>query len=154
MSGINAPAAKRAAITLLQAQTGLGGTLEGVTVSYSYNPTLREGNREYIYFSGDTPGDLTLSAMKGSGRIKREETGRPKLCIRVLREGEDSAELGEQRIAAIGGAVENIFAANPTESGAVLLAAIDGYNLTSSVGEKGEVSVELDYQLNFQSYLT
>ena len=151
MAGINAPAVKRALKTALDALSG--SSLAGVTVSYSYVSKLHEATRELIYFGPRTPASVDLSAMKGSGRVKREETASMTLCIRVTRPGEQDTEDAEERTAAIGAVVENVLATDPTLSGACLKAVVTGYELTSFADDNA-ARADLDYTLSFDSYLT
>lgn len=153
MAGIAAPAAKRALFTLLQAQTGTGGTLEGVKVSYSYEAKLHQANREYIYGGSTIRASGDLEAMQSAVRMKRTEAAPFTLHIRVKQPGDVSTESVEQRIAAIGAAVENIVAANPTLTNTVLKATVDGWSLDAFCNEEG-AHAELDYTITFTTYLT
>lgn len=153
MAGINAPASKLALITALQGLTGSGEDLEGVTVGYSYEPKLHAATREYVFFASKTSSRGLVLAMRGSGRIKREEDAGTTLSVRVTQPGKQSTQDVETRCAAIGAVIENYVAANHTLGVTGLRkAVITGYELTSYATDTEAVG-ELDYQMSFDSYL-
>ena len=153
MAGTNIVAARSALITAVDAIAAL----DGVNVSYSYVAKLADaGSREYIYGGPKSEAGVVQSAMKGTARVKREETPGWTLHIRVVKPGEATTLAGDTRAVAIGAEVENYLAANPTLAGAVtglMNAHITGWSLTSYADEKQSYS-ELDYSIEFHSYLT
>lgn len=152
MAGINVVAAKSALITALDGLTS--STLSGWVVSYSYVGKLHQANRKYLFFDSNSGGPLELSAMKGSARLKREETATAKLCLRLTTPGQETGEANEVAIAAAGAVVENYLAANPTLSVSGLLkATVESFSLITSVLDT-EVKSDLDYTIQFDSYLT
>ncbi len=152
MAGTNAAAAKKALIDALDALTGTGGSLADVQVAYSFpGRTLQ---REVIY-GGVAAGPLELSAMRGSGRVKRIERPLLELHILVTDPGHDTTEVTDARAAEIGAVIEELLAADPTIGGvAGLKAAVAvGLELDGGVDDDGAESV-LTYRIELLSYLT
>lgn len=147
MAGTNAAAAKKALIDAIAALPGL----DGVTVSYSVPRDLK---RECVY-GGSITGPVNLAAMKGSGRVKREETLTLQLHIRVTEPGHDTTETTDLRAATLSTHVEEYLAANTTVGGVtnLLKATVDGVDLDGWTDDEGATSV-LTLVIGLHSYLT
>jgi hypothetical protein len=154
MAGTNIIVCRSALITALE---GLQATtLAGVNVSYSYVAKKADlGSREYIYGGPKSSASDEPAAMRGSGRVKREENPDWTLHIRVVKPGEETTLASDTRAVAILTVVENYLAANHTLNGltGLLKAVITGWELTSWADEKQTYS-EIDLALMFESYLT
>lgn len=149
MAGTNAAAAKAALIAKIGALTGLGD----FQVSYSYPG--RTTDRDLVY-GGRITGPISLSAMRGSGRLKRIEDPVLNLHIEVARPGEDTSAVTEARACAIGAGIENYLATNPTLEDAVtglLLVTPQGFDMESAVVDESSITV-LTYQILLKSHLT
>lgn len=159
MAGINVVASKDALLTLITAQTGTGGLIEGVVASYSYVAKLHEKTRELVCYADRTAGTLAVAAMRGgsgaSDRVKRREDSTTQLQIRVTKLGQQTTQAGETRAAAIGAVIENIVANNYNLSAVtgLLKAVFNGYEMTSYADEDGTYTT-LSYSISFDSMLT
>jgi hypothetical protein len=148
VTGTTSIAAKTALITALQALTST--TLAGVQVAYTYPAALQ---RECVW-GGSISGPMELVAMRGSGRIKRLETPTLELHISVVTPGQPDTVAAETRAAAIGAAVEEHLAANPTLGVPGLLsAAVIGIEIDSGVDDDGAEAL-LTYQIKLMAHLT
>lgn len=126
--------------------------LAGVTVSYGLP---RDVPREVVY-GGALAGSVTLAAMRGSGRIKREENLSLQLHIRVRMPGQATAEAGDVRAVEIADAIAEYIAANPTLGGVadLLLASVEQVDMESGAVDDDGVTSLLTLQVALKSYLT
>lgn len=149
MSGTVAAAAKARLLGTGGLLTTLPG-LSGVEVAYSMP---REIPREVV-FGGTFAGPVSLSAMRGGGRIKREGNVSLQIHIRVSEPGNNTTEATDARAAEIGTAIEEYIAANPTLDALtdLKLAAVESIDGDGWVDEDGATSV-LTLQINLKSYL-
>lgn len=154
MAGTNIVAARVALITALEGLTA--SSLAGVKVSYSYVAKFADlASREYLYGGPKSSASVEPAAMRGTARIKREESPDWSLHIRVAKQGEETTQAGDTRAVAIMTVVENYLAANHTLGGltGLLSAQATGWELTSYADDKQTYS-EIDLALVFESYLT
>lgn len=155
MAGTNLITCRQALIAALTALAVPAGLLDGVTVDYSYVGKRHSGTREYL-FGGTSEGSVSLAAMQGGSRVKREETPNWPLTIYVTKPGEETTEDADVRAVAIGAVLENYVALNVTLGGSItglLKATIPSWSLTSWVDDDAAYAV-LTYQVEFHSYLS
>lgn len=147
MAGTNVQAAKAALMARIKALP----ELDGIQVDYSTGQ--RDPERERI-FGGKAHAAHTPSAMRGSGRVKREENASINVHIRVAAVGGDE-ETAEARAVELGTPIEDSLAGDPsldTPAG-VLKALVSDVELGSYVDDDGAFAA-LDYQISVDSYLT
>jgi len=125
--------------------------LTGVQVAYSYPP---DAEREAVYGDNSVEGNVTLSAMMGSGRLKRQEQSVFGLVVMATEPGQPYTAAVEARVAQLGAAVEEYIAANPTcgDVPDVKLVEIVAIELDSGVDDESATAV-LTYQIRVTSYL-
>lgn len=123
-------------------------------VGYSYVGKTDAGSREYIFGGSRSDGSVTLSAMAGGERIKREESAEWNLHIQVVIPGEETHEASDARATEIGTAVENFLASNWTLGVAGLMkVTVTGWTLVGGNDDDGARST-LTYSLSFDFLLT
>lgn len=148
MAGTIGPAAKAHIIGALAALPAL----DGVQVAYSFPG--RNPQREIVY-GGKLAGPVTPAAMRAGQRVTRREDLALSLHIYVIRPGLDSTEETDTRAAAIGQAVEEYLAGDPTLGGAVdglKLAVITNVDLDSGLDDESAIT-ELTYQITLVSHV-
>lgn len=150
MSGTVAAAAKAQLLGTSGVLSGLAG-MSGVTVSYSLP---RDVPREIVY-GGQVSGPVSLAAMQGGARIKRQEDLTLHLHIRVYKPGQSTTEASDTRAAAISTVIEEYIAANPTLGGVADLkkAAAEAVELDGFVDDDGATST-LTLTVGLMSYLS
>lgn len=150
MAGLRVAAVKAALIGKVGALREVPG-LAGVQIAYSF-PAVPD--RECVYGDNSAEGVIALAAMKGSGRLKRDETTTFGLVILVTEPGHDDTEEVETRAATIGAVIEEYLAANPTcgDVPDVKLVEVAGIVLDSGVDDESATAV-LTYQLRLKSSL-
>lgn len=151
MSGTVAAAAKAALLGTTNVLSALPG-LAGVTIAYSA-PT-RDVPREVIY-GGNLSGPVTLSAMRGGTRMKRQEDLSLRLHIRVYEPGNATTQATDARATAICTVVEEYIAANTTlgDVTGLLAATVESVSLDGWLDDDGATSV-LDLSIALKTYLT
>lgn len=145
-----AAAAKAALVgttNVLSALPGLAG------VQIAYNTPTRDVPREVVY-GGDLSGPVSLSAMRGSGRVKREESLSLRLHVRVNEPGNATTQNTDARAVAICTAIEDYIAANTTLGGVTNLlgASVESVSLDGWIEDEGATSI-LDLSISLKSYL-
>jgi hypothetical protein len=115
MATSTVPALKAALLSLLSARAGLSG------VQVVYGAPLPNPGREFISLAGTTGDQATASL----GRLSREEEYRLTIYVSALREGLDQQSCTE-RAFALAAEVENAVRSDPTVSGTVRTALVDG----------------------------
>lgn len=150
MSGTVAAAAKAQLLGTSGVLAGLAG-MSGVTVSYTMP---RDVPREVVY-GGQVSGPVSLAAMAGGARIKRQEDLTLHLHIRVYKLGQATTEASDTRAAAISTVIEEYIAANPTLGGVTDLkkASVEAVELDGFVDDDGAGST-LTLTVGLLSYLS
>ena len=155
MAGTNTVAAKAALLTLLQGEQGSGEPLENVRVDWSY--VGKHDVTEYIWLGDQWSGPVQLAAMKGgtAARIRREETITGTVHLKVRAKNETTTQAAEARVVALGAALENVVALDPSLGGVtgLLKTTVDQTELQSYVDDDG-VTAELTYSIAFHSTMT
>ncbi len=149
MAGTQAAVVKRALFDALKAMTVPGQPLEKVQVAYSYPGKVE---RSVIFF-GRTRFDHDLSTfMAGGGRLPRTEVATITVVIYV-RDISSDQYAADTRAVAIGTALEELLAADPTAGGAVLVRRVESGELEPLQDDQGVVA-SLSYSVTVQSELT
>lgn len=138
MSGTVAAAAKAKLVGTAGVLAGLPG-MTGVVVAYSMP---RDIPRELVC-GGEVSGPVAVAAMKGSGRIKREEDLTMALHVRVYTLGQKTTEVSDARAVAISTLIEEYIAANETLGGVtdLKLASVAGVTLDGFIDDDGATSL-------------
>lgn len=125
--------------------------LDGVQVEYGYPASP---DRECVYGDNSAAGTVSLAAMRGPGRLKRDEVTVFGLVVLVTEPGHADTEQVEARAAELGAAIEEYLAANPTcgDIADVKLVEVVRIELDSAVDDDSATAV-LTYFLQIKSYL-
>jgi hypothetical protein len=137
---------------LLGATDGiLAPLLTPVTVAYSLP---RDIPRELVY-GGNVVGPVTLAAMAGGARVKRQEDLILQLHVRVWQPGQETTEETDARAVEIGDVIALYIAANTTLGGVsdLKLAQVSGVDLDGWTDDDGAGST-LTLAVGLMSYLT
>lgn len=147
MSGSNVVAVKKAVFDTL----ATAPALSGVDVSYTWR---RDFGREAIY-GGHARADQTIAAMRGGGRVPRDESITLTVAIRV-RNFQSDAVAGDQRVAGLLQVLEEQLAGDPTLSGLpnLLFIGVKGIDLLSPAFDDDAVTCEALAEIGYRSYLT
>lgn len=149
MSGTVAAAVRAALVGTSGVLEGLAG-LSGVKVAYSMP---RDIPRELVC-GGTVTGSVSLAAMRGSARIKREENLSLAIHIRVHQPGEATTEFSDARAVEISTPIEEYIAGNSTLGGVtdLKLAAVEGIDLDGFIDDDGATSL-LTLRIGLKAFL-
>ena len=151
MAGTNVALAKRALIDIIRASGS--ADLTGVQVEYSWPGASAE--RECVHL-GRATWDTEQLAMRGGGRMPRKEQLNVDLFVIVVLPG-GTVQEAEDRATQIGGAIEDIIAADTTlsqpSSTGLLLAGISGGEIDHDTTDD-EAIAAIQYRVAFLSKLT
>jgi len=143
-------ATRKAVVDGLQALAVVGGSLENVGVTYSWDPDSRA--REQV-FTMRPRGDQEPAALH-SGPTKRNETGRFTIVVHVEKVGGD-AEDADDRAIVIGREVEEFIAGKKNSLGVTGLnwIVMESWEMNGGPSDRGHIS-QLFYTVRYSARLT
>lgn len=143
-------ALRRAIRDGLDALTGAGGSLAGVSVTYGWNPKMTD---RYQIFTMRPRGEHSPASLK-AGRNFRDETATFQLVVHVEEVGGD-AEDGDLKALSYGLVVEEYLADNKQGLGVAGVNSlyVEGWELTGGPADRGYIA-QLIYTIRYNARLT